>query len=194
MKISSQLILTFLLNACWQIAVVAVLASVASWLLRNSAARCRHLVWVAAMFLSFGMPLATTINLSSDLKALLGHSGISLIQQRDIEPIVQVEQVERTTDPALLLGDNTYSLNKTLALFLIGIYFAILFFSFLSLVRASFATGRIRQTATELIGDDRVLNVVDKCASAVGAISTRVKLCSSEFVPVPITIGVFSPL
>jgi len=191
MKISSQLILTFLLNACWQVAVVAALASSASWLFRNSPARYRHMVWVAALLLSFGVPLATTINLSSDLLALTNSNAANLVEQPGIEPIVQIE---RTTGPAVLMSDNTYSLNQTLALVLIGIYFAGLFYSLLSLVRASFTTRRIRRTAAELIRDDRVLDVVDKCGLAVGATSTRVKLCSSEFVPVPITIGVLSPL
>src|SRR5262245_9161438 len=60
MKISSQVLLTFLLNACWQIALVTALASISSWLLRNSAARYRHWVWVAALFLSVGVPLTTS--------------------------------------------------------------------------------------------------------------------------------------
>ena len=191
MKISSQLVLTFLLNACWQIAVVAALAWVASWLLRNSAARYRHIVWVAALFLSFGIPFTTTIYLSSDSIALANRNPANLVEQRGIEPIVQVEGA---ADPAPLLSDNTYSLNKTLAVVLIGIYCAVLFYSLLCLVRASFTTRRIRGTAAKLIGDDRVLDVVNKCAPAVGAISVEVKLCSSEFVSVPITIGVLSPL
>ena len=60
MRNSSQLLLTFLLNACWQIALVAALASFSSWLLRNSAARFRHWIWVAALFLSLGIPVTTS--------------------------------------------------------------------------------------------------------------------------------------
>ena len=42
MRISSQLLLNFLLNAAWQIALIAALASFGAWLLRSSAARYRH--------------------------------------------------------------------------------------------------------------------------------------------------------
>src|SRR5438477_5720007 len=59
MKTSSQLLLTFLLNAVWQIALVAALASFSSWLLRNSAARYLHWIWVSALLLSIGIPLTT---------------------------------------------------------------------------------------------------------------------------------------
>ena len=59
MKTSSQILLTLLLNACWQIALVAALASVSSWLFRNSAARYRHWIWVVALLLSVGIPLTT---------------------------------------------------------------------------------------------------------------------------------------
>ena len=35
MKTSSQLLLTFLLNAVWQVALIAALASLVAWLLRK---------------------------------------------------------------------------------------------------------------------------------------------------------------
>src|ERR1700741_1176844 len=56
MRINSQLLLTFLLNACWQIALIAGLASLGSWLLRNSVARYQHWVWVSALCLAFLVP------------------------------------------------------------------------------------------------------------------------------------------
>src|SRR5512133_2795469 len=59
MRMSSGLLLTFLLNACWQIALIGALASLCSWLLRNSVARYRHWVWVSALFLAFVVPAYT---------------------------------------------------------------------------------------------------------------------------------------
>jgi len=53
---NSQLLLTFLLNACWQIALIAALAALGSWLLRNSVARYQHWVWVSALCLAFLVP------------------------------------------------------------------------------------------------------------------------------------------
>src|SRR4051812_40718107 len=60
MRLSSQLLLTFLLNACWQIAVITAFASLGSWLLRNSSVRYRHCVWATALCLSFLVPAFTS--------------------------------------------------------------------------------------------------------------------------------------
>jgi hypothetical protein len=61
MKISSQLLLNFLLNAVWQIALITALASLGAWLLKSSSARYRHWLWVSALCLSFLVPAATSI-------------------------------------------------------------------------------------------------------------------------------------
>jgi len=51
------MLLTFLLNACWQITVVAMAAALCGRLLRGTAARYRHLLWVIALVSSFCLPL-----------------------------------------------------------------------------------------------------------------------------------------
>src|SRR5215217_2478438 len=60
MRLSSQLLLTFLFNAFWQIALIAAFASLGSWLLRNSFARYRHWVQAAALCLAVLVPAFTT--------------------------------------------------------------------------------------------------------------------------------------
>ena len=57
MRTSSELLLTFLLNAVWQIALIGALASFGVWLLRRSAARYQHWLWVAALCLSLVVPV-----------------------------------------------------------------------------------------------------------------------------------------
>src|ERR1044071_6199552 len=61
MRLSSQLLLTFLFNAFWQIALIAGFASFGSWLLRNSSARHRHWVQAAALCLAFLVPAFTSV-------------------------------------------------------------------------------------------------------------------------------------
>ena len=63
MRISSQLVLTFLLNSIWQVALIAGLAALGSWLLRNSVARYRHWIWVSALCLAFLVPAVTSSRL-----------------------------------------------------------------------------------------------------------------------------------
>src|SRR5687768_728564 len=63
MRTPTQLLLTFLLNAAWQIAAVTAFAAVGAWLLRGTSARCRHTLWVAALILSLGLPLMSAVRL-----------------------------------------------------------------------------------------------------------------------------------
>lgn len=60
MEINSEYLLTFLLNASWQITVVVALAALASGLLRNGPARYRQLIWMAALLASLMVPIYST--------------------------------------------------------------------------------------------------------------------------------------
>jgi hypothetical protein len=58
---ASQILVTFLVNAAWQIPVITAVAAVGSKLMRRAPAGYRHLVWVAALGLSLGIPLLSTL-------------------------------------------------------------------------------------------------------------------------------------
>src|SRR5262245_53216854 len=59
MRTISQLLLTFLLNACWQIALVTAVAAICARLLRRTSARYQHLLWVTALAFSFSLTVLT---------------------------------------------------------------------------------------------------------------------------------------
>src|ERR1700681_3771130 len=63
MKVVVQVLLTFLLNASWQIALVVAFAAVCDWLLRGTIARYRHGLWIAALFLGLTVPLLSSARL-----------------------------------------------------------------------------------------------------------------------------------
>jgi len=56
---TSEFILNFVLNSCWQIAVIVSVAALASRLLKNAPARYRHALWVVALAASLVVPLLT---------------------------------------------------------------------------------------------------------------------------------------
>ncbi len=56
---TSEFILNFVLNSCWQIAAIFAIAALASRLLRNGPARYRHTIWVFALVVSLVVPLLT---------------------------------------------------------------------------------------------------------------------------------------
>src|SRR4051812_12793375 len=61
MRTLSQVTLNFLLNASWQVAFVAAVASLSSWLLRDNLARHRYLMWVAALMIAFALPWISSL-------------------------------------------------------------------------------------------------------------------------------------
>ena len=63
MRTISELLLTFLLNACWLIALVTAVAALCARLLRGTTARYQHLLWVIALAFSFGLPVLTCLPL-----------------------------------------------------------------------------------------------------------------------------------
>src|SRR6185503_390575 len=56
---TSEFILNFVLNSCWQIAAIVSVAAVGSWLLRNGPARYRHALLVVALAACLVVPLLT---------------------------------------------------------------------------------------------------------------------------------------
>lgn len=55
----SDLVLTFVANALWQVTLIAGVAACGAWLLRHAPAKYRHAVWVAALLLSFVLPFSS---------------------------------------------------------------------------------------------------------------------------------------
>src|SRR5262245_482975 len=59
MRTISQPLLTFLLNSCWQIALIATVAAFCARLLRGTSARYQHLLWVSVLAFSLGLQILT---------------------------------------------------------------------------------------------------------------------------------------
>lgn len=180
---NSQLLLTFLLNACWQIALIAALASLGSWLLRNSGARYQHWIWVSALCLAFLVPAFTSSQTLFDAPAPrvpavpFVTEGISPLSQ---EPVPNLSG----TTTAL---PSTFLLNQTLGLSLLVLYFGFLLFRTFQLVQAWATTRSIKRDAVEFEPDDRVAAVINRCELEFG--TRTVKVFRSETLPVPVTIG-----
>jgi hypothetical protein len=114
MRISSQLLLTFLLNACWQVALIAALASLGSWLLRNSVARYRHWIWVSALV---SRVLRSGIHLNADTarhcNSIKLTSAVPFVTE-SISPLSQ-EYVPNLSGTQTALP-STFQLNQTVGL------------------------------------------------------------------------------
>jgi beta-lactamase regulating signal transducer with metallopeptidase domain len=186
MRISSQLLLTFLLNAFWQVALIAGLTAFGSWLLRNSVARYRHWLWASALCLAFFVPAFTA---SQTLFDTVAQSGTPIILGNDnIPPLL-----ETVADTAPIAIPGTFRLNQALGFALLAVYFAFLLFRIFKLIQAWQVTRSIRHSAVELEPDARIAEIIGRCELQIGARSRKVKIFRSETLPVPVTIGLFHP-
>src|SRR6266496_2950368 len=192
MKTLSQLLLTFVLNACWQIPLIAALATVCAWLLRRAAERYRHLLWVAALVLSFLLPMATSSRVLADIFEYQGSPQQTSIQQDQISSEEPGVPAQATTTAASSSKISSVQLNRNMAASLILLYFAFLFYRSYKLVQAWRATRVIKRTAYRMGLSESVEAIVAKCQKSVG--STRVQILCSASVPLPITIGLLHPL
>ncbi len=189
MRTSSQLLLTFLLNALWQVALIAALAAVGSWLLRNSIARYRHWLWVSALCLAFLVPAITSLRALNTVSASTLNANASLATELPIsnESAPGLPAINQTALP------ETYRLNQSLGLALIALYCGFLLYRSFKLIQAWHNTRNIRRLAVELEPNDRVAAIIGTCEREIDS-SRAVRVFRSETLPVPVTIGLLHPI
>jgi bla regulator protein blaR1 len=193
MRTISQLLLTFLLNSVWQIALIASLALISAWLLRNSAARYRHWIWVAALLLSVGVPLTTSSDILTVTFSRAQQVQTATYLQPTIPPIaIGNARVFEFTAPKV--PADAFLLSASLAVGLTLAYSLVLLYGAVRLFRAFYLTRKLRLNAVEADENDQFSSLIRKCSTAISEGSPAAKICFSELVPVPITIGVFTPV
>jgi len=191
MRISSQLLLTFLLNACWQIALIAALASLGSWLLRNSSVRYHHWLWVTSLCLAFLVPAVTTSRALLDVtpQSTLQTNLTAAVEQR----LAEADMTRSATTAAQSALRDTIQLSQTVGFALIALYCGFLLYRSLRLIQAWHTTRRIQRLAVEVEANERVATVIQRCELKLGAQARAVRVFRSETLPLPVTCGLLRP-
>ncbi len=189
MRIISQLLLTFLLNSLWQIALIAALATFGAWLLRNSVVRYRHWIWVSALCLAFLVPAVTSLRTLGDTVSASTSTTYAILASEEFQTFPNTTVAE--TGFRL---PSTFQLNQTLGFLLLALFGAFLLYRFVRLVHAWKATSDIKREAVDLESDQRVADIIRLCERQTGTRSGLVKVLRSETLPVPVTIGLFEPV
>ena len=187
MRISSQLLLTFILNSLWQIALIAGFAAFGSWLLRDAVARYRHWLWVSALCLAFAVPAIASLRTLSDAPAMPNSISYPILLTEELQPFTSRNSPATSSAPT-----DTFQLNPILGYVLLALFCGILFYRIFKLFQAWQTTRNIRRLATELESNDRVEEVIRSCKRQIGTASPKV--LRSETLPVPVTIGLFHPV
>jgi beta-lactamase regulating signal transducer with metallopeptidase domain len=191
MKLSSQLLLTFLFNAFWQIALITSVASLGSWLLRNSFARHRHWLWATALCLAFLVPAFTA---SRTLFDNITQPNTPVTYERQSAQVFINEAVPPLPETESSALASRFKINQFLGLTILGIYFAFLLYSSFKLIQAWQTTRTIRRRATEIEPDDNIAEVIRRCELEFGTRAGSISVFRSETLPVPVTTGLFNPV
>jgi beta-lactamase regulating signal transducer with metallopeptidase domain/HEAT repeat protein len=205
----AELVPTFLLNAAWQVAAVAAVASVCARCLRDAPARLRHALWVAALTLSVALPLTSLFDASpsqptpGDVRVRVAEPTREASdettqpagpQAADV-PAVFVDEVgSKYFSPARVLRQRRQTLTSTpaLPLALAACYLLFLLFRVAALCRAWRRTQSLRRSARALEVSSRLGAVAERCRAAFGL--RRIEIRCSPEASAPAALGAREPL
>ena len=187
MKNLPQLVLNLLLNSIWQVAAVALAATIADHLLR-SVTRWRHLIWVAALTLSLLLPLLSVVSfreavVTSATPAPSINEPVEITRTSFGEAVVPIQTV---TD------GSSFQIGRGAAVALFAVYVIFMLYRSLRLLRAALRTRAIRRTAREFQLDPNLLGVILRCQAVFNV--GRIKVLASDQIATPATLRFFRPL
>jgi TonB family protein len=202
MRVLAQVLLTFLLNASWQVALVVGFAMVCDWLLRGLGARYRHLLWVTTLVVCLALPVLSCFSFAETPSTLQKSAAKNNIRPTVTSRIMTpgVEQIESQSQgrsrssqgtgiSAPAPAASTISISPGLALSLAVLYGLLLLWRVISLLRAWHRTRTILKNAYQCEFSSAVHAIIHDCQTVIGTTPYRI-LCSADL-PVPSTIGVF---
>jgi beta-lactamase regulating signal transducer with metallopeptidase domain/uncharacterized membrane protein YkoI len=193
----SELLLTFLFNACWQIALVTAVAVLCARLLRGTTARYQHLLWVIALAFSFGLPVLTCLPLSGGVNTSEpprkiiqpGAGGFAPASQ-----LIQDTQEARpsSSPPTLNEAVPFIPINRKAAAVVLILYLLFLGSRSGKLWMAWRRVRSLKRSACVIDFPEPVRATVRESQTALGV--KRVRLLCSTSIPAPIAVGSLDPM
>ncbi len=188
---TSEFILNFVVNSCWQIAAIGAVTFLASWLLRNGPARYRHVLWVVALIASLIIPLLTATRLVptwlSSASSRTEPSAVAPGQLNNSSP-----QEDSNVDHIGSRRTTTVTTTPRIILFLTFAYVLFILLRAIRLIRFWQRKERLRQTATRTGLAPEVSDAAERCRARLSIRSVTVTRSSEA--RVPYTIGARHPL
>jgi TonB family protein len=200
METLSRLVLAFLLNAVWQVGLVAGAAALGAWMLRNGPARYRHALWAVA--------LGTGVLLSlSTLPGSVGGNGerwAGLAKDKAPAAVTMLPPApviaSLPTQPRVAPRGTRYfsrrdwpvEVSPRVAYAVLACYSLFLLFRLARLCRAWRRTNEVRRSAQARPLPAWMASSVWRCQVALGLGHVPI-LCSSR-VAGPVALGVRQPL
>ena len=125
----SQMLLSILVNACWQIALLTGIAAFCDYLLRRTPASYRHLLWVITLMAGFCLPIFTSTQLFAEG---LAQNQSTQVAQAAVPVTIQVKEFEQIELPMPAQtspenGKSFLQVNAAAASLIVLLYFLFLF-------------------------------------------------------------------
>jgi HEAT repeat protein/beta-lactamase regulating signal transducer with metallopeptidase domain len=183
---TSEFILNFVLNSCWQIAAIVIVTASASWILRNGPARYRHVLWIVALVTSLIVPLLTATHIvptwnSTEPSAVapgqVNNSGPQ--EDLNVDHIGTQRTTKVTTTPRIVI-------------FLALAYALFILVRAIRLIRFWQRKERLRKTATRTGLAPELIGAAKRCRELLEV--HFVTVTRSTAARVPYTIGARHPL
>src|SRR5215475_2442471 len=195
MRAISQLLLTFLLNACWQIVFITLAAALCAWFLRRTSARYRYLLWVIALASSLVAPLLTSSRLLEGKSSEPARVQVSTQTEKAGEFFADrfIPPDTQPARPAPLRQVNSFvPITRNMAALVVVFYLLLLGYRSGKLFVAWRRTRAIAGSAYLVDLPASVQTVISECQAALGKSRARIMLSTS--VAAPITVGIRDPL
>lgn len=197
MRTISEYLLTFLFNACWQIAMITAVAALCGWLLRGTTARYQHLLWVIALAFSFGLPVLTCLPLSGGVNSPEPPRNIVQPDGGGLAPAPQLIRDMREAPPSSMpptLNEAVpfIPINRKVAAAVLILYLLFLGYRSGKLFMAWRTARSLKRSACLIDFPEIVRTTIRESQTALGVRRVRV-LCSTA-IPAPIAVGSLDPL
>jgi beta-lactamase regulating signal transducer with metallopeptidase domain len=186
MHATSELILNFVLNACWQIAAIFGLTFVAAWLLKNGPARYRHILWVVALAACLVVPLLTATRFVPPLV-----SSVQVVAPTSVPTAELTPNDDFTVEHLVTRRTKPISTSTSIALLLTLAYAFVVFVRAITLARFWRRKETLRRSATSVGLPGEIELVAQRCCHAFGV---NARVTRSNKARVPYTIGARRPL
>lgn len=182
METISPHLLTFLVNALWQVALVAVIAMLACRVMRQGPASHRHAVWVAALFAAVLLPLAS-------VRPRRQSAPLPVVVSYAPTPPASIEPPMRTALPRPAAASERWTVPflQTAATLLLAAYLIFLSLRLAHFGRAWLRTVQLYRTSGVPVVPPQIQRVWERCRAVFSLAS--VELRSSARIPSPITTG-----
>ena len=186
---TSEFILNFILNSCWQIAVIFAIAAVGAWLLKNGPARYRHALWIVALTACLVVPLLTATRF---VPAWVSSFQIAAPSAPVTNVVATVSSEDLNVDHIGSSRRKTVTTSTNSVLILSLVYALLICGRGIRLARFWQRKVRLRKSATRTGIAPEVEAVAHRCSNLLNV--KHVSVTSSAEARVPYTIGTLHPL